>query len=111
VLLADDAAETVAYGRKTGTQVAILVLNRSAATRVIEIPVGGYVPNGISLQRRYGVGVSASGSVAVGGGSVTVTLPALSGLVLASGTVDLTPPPAPTNLHVTGEAANQLSVA
>ena len=29
----------------------------------------------------------------------------------ASGTVDLTPPAAPTNLHVTGEAANQLAVA
>ncbi|HXU86492.1 MAG TPA: alpha-amylase family glycosyl hydrolase [Verrucomicrobiae bacterium] len=111
VLLADDAAQTVAYGRRTGTQVAILVLNRSGSTRQVEIPVDGYVPDGIVLDRRFGVGVAASGSVAVGGGTVTVSLPALSALVLASGTVDLTPPPAPTNLHVTDEAANQISVA
>ncbi|TMQ67972.1 MAG: alpha-amylase, partial [Candidatus Eisenbacteria bacterium] len=111
ILLADDAAETVAYGRGTGTQVAILVLNRSGATRQIEIPVAGYVPDGIALDRRFGVEVAASGSIAVAGGSVRVSLPAMSGLVLASGSVDLTPPVAPTNLHVTDEAANQLSVA
>ncbi|HEX2755331.1 MAG TPA: alpha-amylase family glycosyl hydrolase, partial [Candidatus Limnocylindrales bacterium] len=111
VLLADDPAETVAYGRKTGSQVAILVLNRSGSTRLIDIPVGGYVPDGIALARRFGVGVAATGSVTVAGGGVTVSLPPMSGLVLASGTVDLTPPPAPTNLHVTGEAANQLSIA
>jgi len=111
ILLADDAAETVAYGRRTGNQVAILVLNRSGATRQVEIPVDSYVPDGIALDRRFGVGVAASGSVSVSGGTITVSLPAMSGLVLASGTVDLTPPPAPTNLHVTNEAANQLAVA
>ena len=111
VLLADDETETVAYGRKTGSQVAILVLNRSGSSHVVDIPVDGYVPDGISLQRRLGVGVTAAGSVAVAGGSVVVTLPAMSALLLASGSVDLTPPAAPTNLHVTGEAANQLSVA
>jgi glycosidase len=111
VLLADDSAETVAYGRKTGTQVAILVLNRSASTRSIEIPVGDYVPDGIALSRRFGVGLGVSGSVSVGGGHVTVSLPAMSALVMASGTVDLTPPPAPTSLHVTAESANALSVA
>ena len=31
VLLADDAAETVAYGRKTSAQAAIVAINRSAA--------------------------------------------------------------------------------
>ena len=31
--------------------------------------------------------------------------------MLATGAVDLAPPAAPANLHVTGEAANQLSVA
>jgi hypothetical protein len=77
----------------------------------VVIPVGGYVPDGVALARRFGVGVAASGSVSVAGGQVTVSLPALSGLVLASETVDLTPPPAPTNLHVTDEAANQLSIA
>jgi glycosidase/chitodextrinase len=111
VLLADDADETVAYGRKTGSQVAILALNRSGTTRSVEIPVDGYVPDGIVLGRRFGVGVAASGSVTVAGGHVTISLPAMSGVVLASGSVDLTPPPAPTGLHVTDEAANELSVA
>jgi glycosidase len=111
VLLADDSTETVAYGRKTGSQVAILVLNRSGASHAITIPVGGYVPDGVALARRFGVGVAASGSVSVAGGSVTVSLPSMSGLVLASGSIDLTPPAAPTNLHVTDEAANQLSIA
>ena len=111
VLLADDAAEAVAYGRRTGTQAAILVLNRSGATQEVVIPVGGYLPDGLTLDRRFGVGVAASGSVVVTGGTVTISLPALSALVLASGTVDLTPPPAPTNLHVTEEAANRLSIA
>ncbi|HET7704156.1 MAG TPA: alpha-amylase family glycosyl hydrolase [Candidatus Limnocylindrales bacterium] len=110
-LLADDAAETVAYGRKTGSQAAILVLNRSGGTRQVEIPVGGYVPDGVALDRRFGVGVGATGAVTVSGGSVSLTLPALSGLVLATGSVDLAPPPAPANLRVTGEAANELSVA
>jgi len=47
----------------------------------------------------------------VSGGHLTVSLPAMAGLVLASGSVDLTPPAPPTGLHVTAEAANQLSVA
>jgi glycosidase len=111
VLLANDADETVAYGRKTGSQVAVVALNRAGSTRQLVIPVVGYVPDGIGLTRRFGVGVAASGAVSVGGGTLTVSLPALSAVVLASGSVDLTPPPAPTNLHVTDEAANEVSVA
>ena len=111
ILLADDATETVAYGRATGSHAAILVLNRSDAEREIRIPVGGAIPDGVALTRRLGVGLAASGSVTVADGVVVVTLPAMSGLVLASGTIDLTPPPAPTGLEVTDEAANQLTVA
>ena len=111
VLLANDNDETVAYGRKTPSQAAIVAMNRSSSARTLSIPVAGYLPDGITLARRYGVGVAASGSVTVTAGAVVVTLPALSGMLLASGTVDLTPPAAPANLHVTGEAANQLTVA
>jgi glycosidase len=111
VLLANDADETVAYGRKTTSQAAIVAMNRSSSTRTLTIPVAGYIPDGIALARRYGVGTAASGSVTVTGGTVVLTLPAWSGLLLASGSVDLAPPAPPTNLHVTGEAANQLTVA
>ena len=111
VLLANDNDETVAYGRKTPSQAAIVAMNRSSSARTLSIPVAGYLPDGITLARRYGVGVAASGSVTVTAGAVVVTLPALSGMLLASGTVDLTPPAGPANLHVTGEAANQLTVA
>jgi glycosidase/fibronectin type 3 domain-containing protein len=111
VLLADDGDETVAYGRRTGSQVAILALNRSSSTRQLAIPVEGYVPDGVSLTRRFGVAAAAGGSVAVTDGVVTVSLPPLSAVVLASGSVDLTPPAAPRDLHVTDEAANEVSVA
>ena len=111
VLLANDADETVAYGRKTGSQAAVVALNRSSSERTLSIPVGGYLPDGTSLERRLGVGVAASGSVSVAGGSFEITLPAMSALVLATDLVDLIGPAAPTNLHVTGEGANELSVA
>ena len=110
VLLADDAAETVAYGRRTGSGAAIVALNRSSSERTLTINVADYVPNGITFERRYGVGVAASGSIATAGGQLVVTLPAWSGLLLATGSVDLTPPPAPANVAVIGEAANALTV-
>ncbi len=52
VLLADDAAGTVAYGRKTASQAAIVALNRSDAARTLEIPVAGFVPDGTPFARR-----------------------------------------------------------
>jgi glycosidase len=111
ILLANDADETVAYGRKTGGAAAIVALNRSAAEQTLAINVVGYLPDGTSLTRRFGVGTAASGSVSVVDGAVQLTLPAMSGLVLATGAVDLAPPAAPTGLHVTNEAANEVSVA
>jgi glycosidase len=111
ILLANDADETVAYGRRTGSAAAIVALNRSDSEQTLTIPVGGYLPDGTSLARRFGVGPAATGSVSVVGACVELTLPALSGLVLATGPVDLTPPTAPTGLIVTNEAANEVSVA
>ena len=49
VLLADDAAETIAYGRKTTSRAAIVAVNRSGETRTLDIPVAGYVPNGTTF--------------------------------------------------------------
>jgi glycosidase len=111
MLLADDAAGTVAYGRRTGDRAAIVAINRSAESRTLDVPVGGYLPDGTSLARRLGIGTSSTGSVLVTGGMVELTLEPMSGLLLATGTVDLTPPAAPTGLHITSEASHSLSVA
>jgi glycosidase len=111
VLLADDGAGTVAYGRRTGDRAAIVAINRSNSSQTLHVPVGGYLPDGTSLERRLGIGTPSTGSVDVTGGTIVVTLEPLSGLLLATGLVDLTPPPAPTGLQVTSEGSHSLSVA
>ena len=110
LLLADDAAGTLAYGRTTAAQAAIVAVNRSAAQRTLTIPTG-YLPNGTTLSVEVAANAPASGTATVSGGEVVVTLPALSAAVLASGTIDLAPPSAPTGLTVTAEGANQVSLA
>ena len=57
VLLADDAIEVVAYGRKTENQAAVVIVNRSMLRRApVMIPVAGYLPDGTKLYAAYGVG-------------------------------------------------------
>ncbi|HLF74641.1 MAG TPA: alpha-amylase family glycosyl hydrolase [Anaerolineales bacterium] len=111
VLLADDASQIVAYGRKTGSQAALVALNRSDNSRTLSIPVAGYLRDGVSLQHVYGVGNAAGGSSLVGGGVLQITLEPLSGLLLVTGNVDLTPPAEPGNLRVTNEGNAQVSLA
>ena len=112
ILSANDATQTVAYGRRSADSTAIVVLNRSDVERTVSIPVGGYLPDGISLARRFGVGNAATGSAVVADGAVHVTLAPMSGLVLATRKpVDLKPPKAPTGLRVTGEGDGTVSIA
>jgi glycosidase/chitodextrinase len=111
LLLADDAAGTVAYGRTTDAQAAIVAINRSDAARTLTIPVAGYLPDGTTLAVEAAANTPASGSATVTGGQLVVTLPALSAAVLASGAVDLAPPSAPAGLEVIGESANQVDLA
>jgi hypothetical protein len=110
-LLTDDAAGTVAYGLATGERAALVAINRDDAARTLTIPVDGWLPDGLTLTRRYGVGTASSGSVAVTGGAISLTLPALSGVLLDTGAADLTGPTAPTNLRVTDESANTVELA
>ena len=107
MLLADDGAGVVAYGRKTAAQGALVVVNSSREARTVSVPVGGYLPDGLALAYRYG----GSGSASVAGGSVQVTVAPLSGAVLATGTVDLEPPAAPAGLHVTAAGSGSASLA
>jgi hypothetical protein len=111
VLLADDASGLVVYGRKTLHQAAVIILNRGDQALSGAIPVAGYLPDGVRLHKAYGVGQGGPGSVTVSAGQIHGEIGPLSAVVLVSGEVDLTPPPAPTGLFVTGEADGQVSLA
>ncbi len=100
VLLADDGEETIAYGRKTERQAAVVAINRSGVERELEIPVGGYLPNGTEFE-----------GATVAGGVLRVSVAPLAGRVLLTGPVDLDPPAAPSGLRVTGEGNGRVSLA
>ncbi len=111
VLLADDTADTVAYGRKTGAQAALTVINRSTQPQTVTIPVNGYLPDGITLKALYGVGNNGSPKVTVANGNLVVNLNPMSAWLLGTGKIDLTPTLQPGNLHVTNEGDGQVSIA
>ena len=107
VLLADDAADTLAYGRKTTHQAAIVAVNRSAQTRTLDIKYTRFLPDGTPLQWRYG----GTGSLVATGGVLHITLAPLSAALLATDLIDLEPPAAPTGLHVTATGDGSVSLA
>ena len=106
ILSTDDGAGAVAFGRKTSSQAAIVVLNRSGSPLAVDVPLGGYVPDGVALSYRYG----GSGASTVSGGTLHVTVGAMSGALLASNSVDLDPPAAPAGLHVTSEGNGRVAL-
>ncbi|HEX9386342.1 MAG TPA: alpha-amylase family glycosyl hydrolase [Anaerolineales bacterium] len=110
VLLADDAAQVVAYGRKTSSQAAVIIINRSGETHSVTIPVGGYLPNGVSLNQAYVVGTGGNNPVTVSGSTITTSLGALSAVVLLTGNTDLQPPSAPEGLQVSEEGNGLVSL-
>lgn len=110
VLLADDGAGTVAYGRATGTAAGLVLLNPSDERRELRVPVAGYLADGTELTVRIGVGVHLGTTVRVADGAITLALPALGGAYLASGTLDLTGPGAPS-LSVTSEASGSVELS
>jgi glycosidase len=103
ILLADDASGVVVYGRKTNNQAAIIIINRSTTTQSGAIPVAGYLPNGVTLNRAYAVGTGSASSVAVVNGAINGSIGPMSAVVFISGNVDLQPTAAPANLQVAGE--------
>lgn len=110
ILLADDASGVVAYGRKLDNRVAIIILNRSSSAQAGAIPVAGYLPNGITLNRAYAVGTGSANAVTVTNGAITGSLDAMSAVVFISGNVDLQPTAAPS-LNITNEGNAQVSLA
>jgi hypothetical protein len=111
MLLADDAAGTVAYGRRINSHAVVVVLNRSTETRAVQIPVAGYLPDGVRLVSVYKVGNTGNVSVQVAGGMINVDLAPQSAWILATGIVDLRPPSAPNGLTVTDEGNGEVSLS
>jgi len=108
MLLADDTSGVVAYGRKTNNQAAVVIINRSSATQPVVIPVSGYLPDGISLNKAYEVGSSGAGSVSVSGGEVGISVGPLSAALFLSESVDLQPTAAPANLRIVTEGSENV---
>ncbi len=111
VLFADNLSGTVAYGRKTTSQAALVVINQSNQARNISIPVAGYLPDGLTLNSLYGVGNAGSTSAQVTNGEVAISLEPRSAWLLATGQTDLQPTAAPTGLQVAEEGNGQLSLS
>ena len=106
VLLADDAANTVVFGRKTGTDAAVVAVNRGGFAQTVHVPVAHYLPDGTALHAVYG-----SGGATVSGGDLIVSVPAMGALALDTGTTDLTPPAAPANLAVASEGDGRVGLS
>jgi hypothetical protein len=110
ILLADDAAEVVAFGRKTNSAAALVIVNRGAQTQSVSIPVAGYLRDGITLTRAYLVGTGGPSSVTVSGGVISGTIDAKSAVLLLATGVDLQAPAAPAGLQVTNEGNGTASL-
>ena len=108
-LLADDAAGTVAYGRKTATQAAIVALNRSDAARTLDVPLAGYVPDGTSLARSRTAARQRPRSSRRR--AARHARPARAARVLATARSTSTPPAAPTGLAVDRRGRRPVSLA
>ncbi len=100
-LLADDATQVYAYGRKLGNDAAVVVVNRNTTAQgvrqAVSVDVSGYLPEGTALTDELN-----GGSYTVTGGQIALTVAPLWGAVLTVDTgQDLTPPAAPPNLFAT----------
>ena len=107
-LLASDDARIYAYGRRLGSDAAVVILHRGDAARDVTLDVSGYLPVGASF-----TGVLGNGAAVVDAyGQLTVTgVPAQSGVLLVADTALATSPDAVTGLAVTGEQPGAIDLA
>jgi glycosidase len=110
MLLADDASGVVAYGRKTGGQAAVVIINRSEMESSGAIPVADYLPDGLVLTQATVVGSGGPGTITVANGELVGTIGPWSAVLLVAQNADLMPPPAPTGLVIENEGNGQLSL-
>lgn len=95
-LLTDNLSGTLAYQMRTLTDTAIVAINRYSGTQTLSIPFdASQLPNGLRLYDPLNV----VAPVTTTNGFITVTVPAMSGVVLVpQAGQDLTPPAAPLSL-------------
>lgn len=111
MLLANDATETVAFGRKAKDQAAILVLNRSSQPQSATIPVSGYLHDRLKFTAAVAVGITVGATFTTSGGTLQLSLDPESAMLLLTGQENLAPPDAPTGANVTAESSSQVTVA
>ncbi len=106
-LLADDAARTLAYLRRSPNAAAVVALNLSDRPRELEIPVADRIPDGTVLVDALGDG----GAATVTDGTLVLPTEPDSVAVLVSGPeADLSAPVAPAGLEaVAGPGAVELA--
>ncbi len=103
VLLADDSAGSVALARRNDEQAVVIALNVSESEQALAIPVSGLVPDGtvftyaFAEPDRY---VQLIDQPTAEEGLLTITLPPLGAVVLATEGADLAPPEPPAELRV-----------
>lgn len=105
-VLADDAAGTIGYLRRSSAEASLVALNTSAAPQTVDLDVSGRIPDGTVLTDAI-----AGGTATVTGGRVSVALDPLGSVVLITpaGT-DLEAPGVPEGLSATaGDDGVQLA--
>ncbi|MGE5263098.1 MAG: alpha-amylase family glycosyl hydrolase [Acidobacteriota bacterium] len=108
VLLTHEASHTLAFGRKTDKQAAIFVGGNGGA---FDLPVAGYLPNGIMFHTVYAVN-NSGGDVTTANGKLHVSLANKGALLLMTDkNIDLKPPAAPAGLTVKTEGNGLVSLA
>ncbi|HVH85752.1 MAG TPA: alpha-amylase family glycosyl hydrolase, partial [Terriglobales bacterium] len=111
MLLVDDMNDVVAFGRKTGKQAAIVIVNRGQQAQTVSVPVSGYLHDNLSFTSVAAVGTQAGATFVTSGGGLQATLDPESALLLCTGSVNLTPPSPPTGLKVFKETSGQVALA
>jgi hypothetical protein len=99
-LVTDDDAGVLAFGRRTDADAAITVLNLSDEEHSIEIPVDGYLPDGLAM-----ADVLGGEPAAWADGQLRLTMaPRGIAVLLSEEGADLAPPDAPAGLTATARA-------
>ncbi|MBZ5547950.1 MAG: alpha-glucosidase C-terminal domain-containing protein [Acidobacteriia bacterium] len=111
MLQVNDTNETVAFGRKAARQGAILLLNRSQQAQTVNVPVDGYLHDGLQFTGLIAVQNTAGTTFSTTGGTLQATLNPESAILMTTGPVDLIPPAPPTGLKVTKESAGQVALS
>ncbi len=110
ILLTDDEAGVVTFGRKTANSAAVVIVNRGATAFSGTIPVAGYLPEGISFNQAYVVGTGGPSSVTVAEGALNGSVGPMSAVLLLATNVDLEATLAPTGLAVAEEGDGTVSL-